>query len=316
MKLIFMGTNAFAVPSLERLVADGMDIASVVTQPDRPSGRGKRLTPPAVKVAALAHGLRVIQPEKVRRRATVEQLKALQPDAIVVVSFGQLLPKAVLEIPQCGCLNVHPSLLPKYRGAAPIQWALINGETETGITIMLLDEGEDTGDIVLQSRVPILDEDDAITLTERLANFAPELLMTALAKASGGPPPHRPQNHAEATHAPRLTTEMGRIDWTQPAAHIRNLVRGTRLWPGAYTYFNNLRIKVTRCTVAEEPNLANAACGTVHITPEKALIVACGQGALRLERVQPETKTEMEATAFLNGYHLRTGDRLTTIDEP
>jgi methionyl-tRNA formyltransferase len=306
-----MGTNEFATPSLERLLAEGFNIVGVVTQPDRPSGRGQRLTPPPVKVAALRRNLPVYQPEKVRHREVVRQLRALQPEAIVVVSFGQILPKSVLELPPWGCLNVHPSLLPRYRGAAPIQWALMNGETETGITIMLMDEGEDTGDIILQERVPIADDDNAITLTDRLANLAPALLIKALAAASDGPPPHEPQNHAEATHAPRLTQETGKIDWAQPAHRIRNLVRGALIWPGACTFFNGRRLKITACAVAAPPRFTDAPGGMIYITPDKELVVICGEGALRLDRVQPETKREMDGKAFINGYRLQTGDRFT-----
>ncbi|MCZ6681488.1 MAG: methionyl-tRNA formyltransferase [Candidatus Poribacteria bacterium] len=314
MKILFMGTSEFAVPTLEKLVTADFDLLGVVTQPDRPSGRGKRLTPPPVKVAANAHNLPIYQPEKVRRRDSIRVLRKLEPDVIVVVAFGQILPKSVLELPPCGCLNVHPSLLPKYRGAAPIQWALINGETETGVTIMLLDEGEDTGDIILQERVPIDDQDNAATLSDRLANLAPSLLIQALRRASDGLPPHCPQNHAAATHAPRLTKAVGQIDWQQPADQIRNLVRGTSIWPGAYTSAalpnDDLRLKIIACTAVDYPNPEHLPGGTVQITSDKELIVLSGKGALRLDRVQPANKKEMDAGAFLNGYRLQTGDRL------
>ncbi len=326
-----MGTSEFAVPSLERLVAERFELIGVVTQPDRPSGRGKRLTAPPVKVAAAAHNLSLYQPERVRHRDSVRVLKELRPDVIVVVAFGQILPKSVLELPPYGCLNVHPSCLPKYRGAAPIQWALINGETETGVTIMLLDEGEDTGDIILQTSLPIDELDDAGTLSVRLANLAPRLLMEALARISDGPPPHQPQDHSQSTHAPRLTKEVGQIDWTQPADQIRNLVRGVSIWPGAYTWVktgqgstdDNLRLKVTACTVVDYPNSAGFPSGTIEITPDKELVVFTGtnnenkiggQGNLggkhlRLDRVQPANKKEIDARAFINGYRVSTGDR-------
>ena len=330
-----MGTSEFAVPSLEKLIAAGFDFVGVVTQPDRPSGRGKRLTPPPVKVSAAAHNLPIYQPERVRHRDSVRVLRELQPDVIVVVAFGQILPKSVLELPRYGCLNVHPSCLPKYRGAAPIQWALINGETETGVTIMLLDEGEDTGDIILQNSLSIDALEDAATLSVRLANLAPSLLLQALERVSDGPPPHQPQDHSQATHAPRLTKELGQIDWDQPADRIRNLVRGVSMWPGAYTWVkadkhsvdDDLRLKIASCTVIDYQNATGLPNGTIEITSNKELVVFTGKGSpdkiggqdehdetadkhLRLDRVQPANKKEMDVGAFINGYRLKTGDRL------
>jgi methionyl-tRNA formyltransferase len=341
MKILFMGTSEFAVPSLEKLIAEEVELIGVVTQPDRPSGRGKRLTPPPIKVVAAAHNLPIYQPERVRHRDAVRVLRELQPDVIVVVAFGQILPKSVLELPPYGCLNVHPSCLPKYRGAAPIQWALINGETETGVTIMLLDEGEDTGDIILQSSLPINIVDDATTLSIRLANLAPSLLIEALGRISDGPPPHQPQDHSQATPAPRLTKETGQIDWNQPADQIRNLVRGVSMWPGAYTWVkadehpadDNLRLKITACTVVDSLNSAKLPSGTIEVTSNKELVVCTGNGSpdrieaqnardglggkrLRLDRVQPANKKEMDASAFINGYRLKTGDQLFRKETP
>ena len=340
MKILFMGTSEFAVPSLEKLIAEGFELVGIVTQPDRPSGRGKRLTPSPVKVVAAAHNLPIHQPERVRHRDSVHVLRELQPDVIVVAAFGQILPRSVLELPPYGCLNVHPSCLPKYRGAAPIQWALINGETETGVTIMLLDEGEDTGDIILQNSLPIDGLDNAATLSVRLANLAPSLLIQALGRISDGPPPHQPQDHSQATHAPRLTKEVGQIDWNQPADQIRNLVRGVSMWPGAYTWVkadkplvDDLRLKITACTVVDYLNPAKLPSGTIEVTSNKELIVCTGKGNsdrvetqndcdglggkhLRLDRVQPANKKEMDASAFINGYRLKTGDQLFRKETP
>ena len=335
MKILFMGTSEFAVPSLEKLIAERFELVGVVTQPDRPSGRGKRLTPTPVKAVAAAHNLPIYQPDRVRHRDSVRALKELQPDVIVVVAFGQILPKSILELPPYGCLNVHPSCLPKYRGAAPIQWALINGETETGVTIMLLDEGEDTGDIILQNSLPIDASDNAVTLSTRLANLAPALLIQALGRISDGPPPHHPQDHVRATHAPRLTKEVGLIDWDLPAHQIRNLVRGVSIWPGAYTWVktdkeatsDGFRLKIAACTVIDYLNAAEVPSGTIEITFDKELIVFTGKVAsdktegqnspnelggkhLRLDRVQPANKKEMDARAFINGYRVKTGDQL------
>ena len=330
-----MGTSEFAVPSLEKLIAERFEIVGVVTQPDRPSGRGKRLTPTPIKVVAAAHNLPIYQPERVRHRDSVQALRELQPDVIIVVAFGQILPESILALPPYGCLNVHPSCLPKYRGAAPIQWALINGETETGVTIMLLDEGEDTGDIILQNSLPIDTSDDAATLSTRLANLAPALLIQALGRISDGPPPHQPQDHVQATRAPRLTKEVGLINWNQPADQIRNLVRGVSIWPGAYTWVktdkaatdDGLRLKITACTVIDYLNAAELPSGTIEITSDKELIVFTGERSadkierqntsngsegkhLRLDRVQPENKKEIDARAFINGYRVKTGDQL------
>ena len=312
-----MGTGEFAIPSLEQLIARNFDILGVVTQPDRPSGRGKRLNPPPVKIFASEHDLSVYQPEKVRHRDFIRFLKKLQPTAIVVAAFGQFLPKSVLAIPPCGCINAHPSLLPKYRGAAPIQWALINGETETGVTIMLLDEGADTGDIILQERVKIDLQDAASTLSNRLAHLAAPLLIQALESASGAAPPHSPQIHAEATHAPRLTKEVGQIDWEKSADEICNLVRGTDIWPSAYTYFgDNLRVKIIDCTPVDHANLSDLPPGTIQITPDKELIVFAGRRAVRLNHVQPANRHKISGYDFINGHRLKTGDRFFRRDQP
>ena len=312
-----MGTGEFAIPSLEQLITGNFDILGVVTQPDRPSGRGKRLNPPPVKIFASELGLSIYQPDKVRHRDFIRVLKKLQPTAIVVAAFGQFLPKSVLAIPPCGCINTHPSLLPKYRGAAPIQWALINGETETGITIMLLDEGADTGDIILQKRVKIDPRDTASTLSNRLAHLAAPLLIQALESASDVPPPHSPQNHAEATHAPRLTKEVGQIDWEKYAAEICNLVRGTATWPSAYTYFgDNLRLKIIDSAPINHANLSDFPPGTIQITPDKELIVFAGKGAVRLNHVQPANRRKISGYDFINGHRLKTGDRFFRRDQP
>ena len=313
MRIFFMGTSEFAVPALKVLISHKFELIGLVTQPDRPSGRGKRLNPPPVKVVATEHNIPVYQPEKVRKPDFVKTLKHLAPDVIVVAAFGQLLPQTVLDIPPCGTINLHPSLLPKYRGAAPIQWALINGEAETGVTLMLLDAGEDTGDIISTDQMPIRDEDTAFTLTEQLAQLGANQLVRCLSDMSGEvPPPAIPQNHTEATHAPRLTKETGHIDWNQPATTIHNLVRGTAIWPGAYTFFREkLRLKIVRCQPL--PQTLAAQSGTLEIVNRQELIVATGEGVLRLLEVQPATKKVMEASDFINGYQLRTGEQFLTL---
>ncbi|MCY4554482.1 MAG: methionyl-tRNA formyltransferase [Candidatus Poribacteria bacterium] len=312
MRILFMGTSEFAVPALTELITHKFEIIGVVTQPDRPSGRGKRLKPPPVKSVATQHNLPVHQPEKVRKPDFMRVLERLAPDVIVVAAFGQLLPQTVLDMPPCGTINLHPSLLPKYRGAAPIQWALINGETETGVTLMLLDAGEDTGDIISTSSIPIRNQDNAFTLMEQLAQLGANQLVRLLSDMpEEAPPPATPQNNAEATHAPRLTKEIGHIDWNQSAMTIHNLVRGTAIWPGAYTFFrNDLRLKIVSCQPLSQ--ISTAPLGTLEVIEKRKLIVATADGMLQLLKIQPATKKVMEASDFINGYQLQTGEQLLT----
>ncbi len=309
MRILFMGTSEFAVPALRALISGDFELIGVVTQPDRPSGRGKRLNSSPVKVVATEHKLPIYQPERARKLNFVRTLKDLAPDVIVVAAFGQLLPQTVLDIPPYGTINLHPSLLPKYRGAAPIQWALINGETETGVTLMLLDAGEDTGDIICAERIPIRDGDTALTLTEQLATLGAKQLVQVLSKMpKNAPPPATPQNDAAATYAPRLTKETGHINWNQPAVAIHNLVRGTAIWPGAYTFFReNLRLKIVDCQ--PETQVSALPPGTLEIVDRQKLFVATTEGTLQLLQIQPATKKTMEARDFINGYQLRTGER-------
>lgn len=311
MRIVFMGTSEFSIPSLQALITQNFDIIGVVTQPDRPSGRGKKLIPPPVKVKAAQHNLQVYQPERVRKPDFIRTLKDLEPDAIVVVAFGQIIPKTLLDLPSCGCINVHPSLLPKYRGAAPIQWALINGEEETGVTIMLLDETEDTGDIIVQRHVRIDPQENAAMLSNRLACTAATVLIEVLETSPrNAPPPRTPQNHDQATHAPKLTKESGRINWEASAVEICNLVRGTAIWPGAYTFLNGtLRLKILKCQVMVNAVTRNVSPGGITVTPKHDLTVATGAGTVRITRVQPATKQIMDAKEFINGYRVKTGAR-------
>ena len=315
MRVLFMGTSEFGIPALKELVAQNFEILCVVTQPDRPSGRGKRLSPPPVKLVAAQYNLPIFQPEKVRNQDFVAKLKQLAPDVIVVAAFGQILPQKVLDIPPCGVINIHPSLLPKYRGAAPIQWALINGETETGITLMLLDAGEDTGDIICMHRIPIENDDTAETLHHQLACLGAQHLVKLLAGLpQGEPPPATPQNHAEATHAPRLTKAIGHINWNENATTIHNLIRGTAGWPGAYTFFrDDMQLKIIRSQPHADNNktkeqISKQPPGTINITSERKLFVVAGEGELQLLQVQPATKKIMEASDFINGYQLTNGE--------
>jgi methionyl-tRNA formyltransferase len=282
MRLVFLGTPAFAVPTLERIVAAGHQVLAVVTQPDRPRGRGQHAAPPPVKEAALGLGLPVEQPERVRRPEAVERLRALAPDAMVVVGYGQIIPQSVIDIPPLGILNVHASLLPKYRGAGPIQWAIINGETRTGVTIMRIDAGLDTGNMLLKAETEIGAEENAVELGRRLAVMGAGLLVEGLDGLAAGKIVPQKQDASQATYAPLLKKEDGRIDWSRSAATIHNRVRGLQPWPGAYTAWRGQTLHIWRARPAGDA--AGPPPGT--IASAKPLLVACSLGTLELLEVQ------------------------------
>ena len=321
MRILFMGTSEFAVPALNQLILQNFNIIGVVTQPDRPKGRGRKLSPSPVKSLAAEYNLQIIQPEKIKRKESVDGLLKLQPDVIVVAAFGQLLPQTILDIPPCGVINIHPSILPKYRGAAPIQWAVINGEKETGVSLMLLDQGEDTGDVISIDKVSISDEDTAQTVHNKLANLGAERLADLLSNLTEGKPPSAiPQNHNYATHAPRLTKEIGYINWNHNATDIHNLIRGTMGWPGASTvYGEDLQVKIIQTIPHQNKNTGvdttlKKQPGTIKIIPERKLYVVTGNGELQILQVQPATKAVMEVTDFINGYQIMTGDRFYMLN--
>jgi methionyl-tRNA formyltransferase len=300
-KLVFMGTPAFAVPTLERTVAAGHQVAAVFTQPDRPKGRGQKDAMPAVKEAALRLGLPVYQPELVRRPEIVEQLRELTPEAMVVVGYGQIIPKSILDIPPRGILNVHASLLPKYRGAAPVQWAIARGETRTGVTTMRIDEGLDTGDILLQWETEIGPDENAVELSARLAAAGADLLVRTLVELPSIRP--RPQDDSQATYAPILKKEDGKIDWRLPAIQILNRIRGFEPWPGGYGFLRGQRLQICKATVGD-PKLPP---GALRIMNRK-LYAGCGDAgcggntSIELREVQLEGKKRMPAAAFINGF--------------
>lgn len=308
MRLVFLGTPEFAVPTLEALVAAGHDVAAVLTQPDRPKGRGQQMAASPVKEAALRLGLTVHQPERIRRPEVVQLLRGFEAKAMVVVGYGQIIPQSIIDLPPLGILNVHASLLPKYRGAAPIQWAIANGETVTGVTIMKIDAGLDTGDILLQAETPIGPDETSLDLSPRLAHLGSRLLLEALEGLEAGRIQPIPQNHEEATLAPILKKEDGRIDWNLPAAAIHNRVRGFLPWPGSWTTFRGQHLQVWRTRRVEERSIG--APGTLH--PQKRrLLVACGQSsALELLEVQLEGRKRVTGEAFLNGQRPETNERL------
>jgi methionyl-tRNA formyltransferase len=309
MKLVFCGTPMFAVPSLERLANAGFEIQLVVTQPDRPQGRGMALTAPPVKQSALKLGLTVIQPEKIRKNEEFQaQLKTLQPDAIIVVGYGRIIPPWMLELPRYGNINVHGSLLPKYRGAAPVQWAIAQGETVSGVTTMLLNEGLDTGDILLQKEMPIRPEDTAVTYAPRLAELGADLIVETLRGLEDKIVTPIPQNNQLATLAPILKKEDGLIDFNRTAPEVHNRLRGFQPWPGAFTPFRGKTLKVI--SARPEDTLSNLASGELRIGDEK-LFVGCGRRTvLELLQVQPEGKKIMAAREFINGYRPAAGERL------
>ena len=304
MRLVFLGTPAFAVPTLEALVAAGHEVASVLTQPDRPRGRGQETAASAVKQAALRHGLTVYQPERVRRPEAVAYLHGLAPDAMVVVGYGQIIPQSVIDIAPLGILNVHASLLPKYRGAAPVQWAIANGETRSGVTIMRIDAGLDTGDILRQAGTAIAAEETAVELGQRLAALGAAALVETLGDWAAGRIEPRKQDSAEATYAPILKKEDGLIDWSLAAAAIGQRVRGLQPWPGAYTRFRGQTLHVWR---ARAVDAAGTAGTFLRVKPP---VVATGQGGLELIEVQLEGRKRMGASDFANGQRLKENEVL------
>jgi methionyl-tRNA formyltransferase len=305
MNVIFVGTAPLGAPTLHAL-AHKHRVLAVFTQPDRPAGRGLTLTPPPIKRVALELGLPVYQPEKINRET--EFIKTLQPDVIVVVAFGQFLSKRLLKIPKHGCVNLHASLLPKYRGAAPIQWAIINGESETGLTTFIVNEEMDAGDILLQERVPIGDEETAGMLLDKLAALGPDLVLRTLEGLEKGTLTPRPQDHSQATFAPKIESALGKIEWSQPARQIFNLIRGLNPSPGAYTFLAEQRVKLFFGRIV--PGFRGAEPGQIIEIGSGGPIVQCGQDALELTEVQPAGKRRMSGKDFINGYKIRVGAKL------
>ena len=305
MRLVFLGTPAFAVPTLEAMVRAGHDVPLVVTQPDRPKGRGQTAAAPPVKEAALRLGIEVYQPERVRRPEAVERLKSIGAEAMVVVGYGQIIPQNVIDLAAFGIINVHASLLPKYRGAGPIQWAIVNGETRTGVTTMRIDAGLDTGDMLLKRETEIAPEENAVELGRRLAVMGADLLVETLARIHDVVP--EKQDNSQATYAPLLKKEDGVIDWSQPAAAIHNRVRGLQPWPGAYTKFRGQTLHIWRAALAGP---GGGGRGPGKIASVRPLIVSCGSGSVELLEVQLEGRKRMPAADFANGQRLTENDRL------
>ncbi|HZZ40497.1 MAG TPA: methionyl-tRNA formyltransferase [Acidobacteriaceae bacterium] len=311
MKLVFCGTPAFAVPTLKLALRAGYDVPLVVTQPDRPVGRDQTLTAPPIKATAMEAGIPVVQPEKIKNNPELRaQLEALRPDAILVVAYGRIIPQWMLELPRLGNLNLHASLLPKYRGAAPIQWAIANGEPATGATTMRLDEGLDTGDILLQREMTLAPDMTATNVFPLLAEMGADLMMETLRELDAGAVTPRKQDHGRATLAPILTREDGRMDFTQPSMTLYNRWRGFQPWPGAWTLLGGKKLTVHRLLPTELRGARRMEPGQL-LAEQGTLFVACGQGTwLELVEVQMEGKRRMTAGEFLRGHAVESGTRL------
>lgn len=306
MRVVFLGTPEFAISSLNALVRTNHDVAAVFTQPDRPKGRGNALAESPVKTAARQLGIPVHQPERIRRPEVMEVLRHLAPEIMVVVGYGQIIPQALIDLPPRGILNVHASLLPRYRGAAPIQWAVANGETETGTTIMQIDAGLDTGDMLLKRSVSIGTDETASQLSARLAPLGADLLIEAMEQIASGTAHRETQDNAQATYAPVLKKEDGAIDWNRTAPEIYNRLRGFTPWPGSYTRFRGRQLSI----VAARPSGEASLFAGVLKRDKRRLLAGCGGNtALELLELQPAGKKPMSAEAFLNGYQIAENEK-------
>ena len=314
LRIVFLGTPVFAVPSLQCLIDRGEYIVAVVTQPDRPVGRGRRVVPCPVKERALQHGLQVFQPERVNSAEFIACFRELTPDLAIVVAYGQIFSQQLLDIPTYGFINVHASLLPAYRGPAPINWAIINGDAETGITIMKVSLRMDEGDILLQEKVPILPRDDAESLHDRLAHLGACLVGQAidLLRNNGWQP--QPQDQSRATYAPMLKKEDGLIDWHSDALSIERKIRGMKPWPGTYTFYEGMHIKIHHAETCSYE--ARVAPGTILTVSPEGILTATGRGALLITEVQIEGKRRMSAEEFLRGHVVREGTKFTNSRSP
>lgn len=314
MRIVFMGTPDFAVPSLEALLKSDDEVVGIVTQPDRPKGRGQTLSPSPVKLIAQRENIPLLQPTKMKDPDFLAALAGWKPDLIAVAAFGRILPPAILSLPPKGCINVHGSLLPKYRGAGPIQWAIINGEKETGITTMLMDEGMDTGAMLLQEKIAITPDDTAGSLSPRLAELGGRLLVETLTRLKAGTVVPRPQDHPQATMAPLLKKEDGVIDWTLPATAIANRIRGLTPWPGAYTFLGADRCMLYRAVALNET--AGGVPGRISGVTKDAIHVATGGGVLAIKELQPANSRRMTVAQYLAGHPLQVGLQLGEPAQP
>lgn len=309
MKIVFMGTPDFAVPCLQALLDNKYDVAAVVTQPDRAKGRGNKPAAPPVKVLAQQSGIPVYQPERVKTPETVELLKKLKPNAIIVVAFGQILSQEILDIPAYGCINVHASLLPKYRGAAPINWCIINGEKSTGVTTMYMDKGLDTGDMIIARETPVGSEETAGELHDRLSVIGAQTLIETMKLIEAGKAPRVPQNNDEATYAPIMTKALGRVDWSKDAEAVKNLIRGVYPWPGAFSSYKGKNFKIFKAEISNI-NVKNEKYGLITRVESESFTVSCGLGSLKIKEIQFENEKRMSVEAYLRGHNIEEGSIL------
>lgn len=311
MDIVFMGTPDFAVPTLEMLINEGYNIKAVVTQPDRPKGRGNKLAAPPVKELALKHEIPVLQPEKIRAdKAFITHMAKLAPDLIVVVAFGQILPKSILDIPRLGCINIHGSLLPKYRGSSPIQRAVMNDDEITGVTIMYMDVGMDTGDMISKTNMMVLPDETSGSLHDRMMHVGAEALREALPGIIDQSVVAEKQNEEEATYAPMLDKQMGLIDWEQDSRRIDCLVRGLTPWPTAYTYYDSKLLKIWKVRPIEYTGSKDKPGEIVDIIPEEGFVVKTKDGALLIEEIQAQGKKRMKTSDYIRGHEVKIGDFL------
>lgn len=312
MKVVYMGTPDFAVEPLEVIINSGHEVVCVFTQPDRIKGRGQEVSMSPVKECALKYGIRVLQPEKIRQPEWVSELKSIDADIFVVAAFGQILSKEILDMPKYGCINIHASLLPKYRGAAPIQWCILNGEEYTGVTIQQMAEGVDTGDILLQEKIPIEKDDTGVTLFDKLMHLGAKMITKILPMIESGNVNPIPQNESEATHVGKISKELGAVNWADSAVKIERYVRGLNSWPSAYTVLNgkNLKIWEAETAFSEDKDITVGVPGTVAEVSPEYITVICGEGFLKIKQVQLEGKKRMSVHDFLLGYHIEEGTKL------
>lgn len=308
MRVIFMGTPDYAVATLEAILEAGHEVVLAVTQPDKPKGRGKSMQYPPVKETALAHNIEVFQPKRVREPENVEYLRGFGADMMVVAAFGQILPKEILDMPRLGCINVHASLLPKYRGAAPIQWAVINGDKTAGITIMRMDVGIDTGDMIDKAEVTMAEDETGGSLFDRLAEAGAAQCVKTMASIEAGTAVYEPQDESQATHVGMIHKDMGQINWKSKAVEIERLIRGLNPWPSAYTAIDGKTLKIWKAHVLPGGDCTKAGC--MVTVDKKNLIIQTGEGMLALDELQLEGKKRMPVDAFLRGYQVSEGSYL------
>lgn len=304
MKIVFMGTPEFAVPCLQKIIDEGHEVVAVVTQPDKPKGRGKKLAMPPVKELALKYDIPVYQPLKAREESFVDTLKEMNPELIVVVAFGQILPKSILDIPKYGCVNVHASLLPRYRGAAPLNWVIINGEEKTGVTTMYMDEGLDTGDMILKSEIPLDDEITAGELHDKMMIDGAKVLKETIDLIEKGEAPREKQSNEDTCYSPIMNKSLGNIDWNKSAIDIHNLVRGINPWPSAYTTYEGQTMKIWKTKVIDKNSDKDP--GTIISVDKEGINVSTSEGIVQIKEIQMAGKKRMEVPAYIKGNNINT----------